>query len=64
MMGVEKENQVERMHNFRLQFVILVRHRKEHVEEVGGVFVGGLGIDERQTKRLAMRECRERARQP
>ena len=54
VVGVKEEDQVQRPHHFGLQFVILIGIGKHHVEEIGGVFVVGLGIDEGQPAGFAV----------
>ena len=61
MIGVEQENQVERLHRCGIEFVILERMREHHVQEVGRVFIVRLGIDDRQPARRAIGERSDRA---
>ena len=51
---VQQKNQVQRLHHFRLEFKILIRRREQHVQEIGGVFVGLLRINQRQPVRFAV----------
>ena len=54
VIGVEQENQVERLDDFRLQLAVLAGVGEHHVEEVRGVFESGFRIDGGQAVGLAV----------
>ena len=61
VIGVQQENQIQRLDHFRLQLVILVRQREHHVQEIRRVLVVRLGINDRQPARFAIGKRRDRA---
>ena len=48
MISVEEENHIKGLDVLRSQFVVLVRLREHHMQEIGGVPVVRLGINDRQ----------------
>jgi hypothetical protein len=61
MIGMQHEDEVQRLHDLGLQIVITVRQREHHVQEVRCVVVFRLGINDRQSARLPISERRDRA---
>ena len=60
VVGVEDEQNLERLHEHRIRLVLRLRHPRDHREEILDVAQIVVGIDERQTLDVAIAERRER----
>ena len=61
MVGVEQEDEVERLDDFRIDVDVLAGKGEHHVEEVLGVSEVALGVDDWKSVSLAVSECGEGA---
>ncbi len=59
MIGVQDEEQVERLRHLRVDLVVLRRHREHHVQQVGGVAKVVARVDVRLADRLLERPRRQ-----
>ena len=60
MVGVEDEQYLERLHEYRIRFVLRLRHPRDHGEEVLNIAEIVVGIDEGESFAVAIDEGRER----
>ena len=59
VVGVQDEQQIERLGGDRIDLVVLARHREEHVQHVGAVIEIVARIDERLAERVLVRRGRD-----